>query len=76
MWDRSISSGVLALILMMGGVAGAGLFNPPLKNPSFELPSLGAGHTNTRSNSITSWIIDAQNNIYLDGEVRYLVGDR
>jgi hypothetical protein len=62
----STCSIAIVLMLMTGGVIQAGLFNPPLKNPSFESPSLGAGHTSRWSASIDNWIINTSGNIYLE----------
>ncbi len=62
----AICLAALVLMLTVGDAVQAGLFNPPLKNPSFESPSLGAGRTSRWSASIDDWIINVSGWIYLE----------
>ena len=54
------------LVMAIGSVAQAGLFEPPIKNPSFEATDLGTGGTGQWVDYAEEWIIGNQGDCYLE----------
>ncbi len=66
MCNRSVGLAVLVLVMTGAGVTRAELFTPALANPSFELPSLGAGNGGQWADHADAWILNAQGWAYLE----------
>ncbi|MCF7972976.1 MAG: discoidin domain-containing protein [Phycisphaerae bacterium] len=66
MHRKIICSVVLVCLQGFGVTAQAQLFAPPLDNPSFESPDLGAGGTGQWADYVDNWVINAQGNCYLE----------
>ncbi|MBN1361859.1 MAG: hypothetical protein JW993_14780 [Sedimentisphaerales bacterium] len=56
----------LVLAVTVSNVAQAELFEPPLKNPSFELPDMGPGGTGQWAYNADDWIMNSQGQAYLE----------
>ena len=57
---------LVALALSTSNVAQAKLFEPPLQNPSFELPDLGPGNTSQWGYNADDWILNSYQAAYLE----------
>ncbi len=66
MSKKSVYLVIVVFVLAFGSVAHAELFEPPLKNPSFEATDLGASGTGQWVDYAEEWIINSQGNCYLE----------
>ncbi|MCP4454832.1 MAG: hypothetical protein GY809_25520 [Planctomycetes bacterium] len=66
MYRNVICVAILACLLSFGTIAQAQLFNPPVDNPSFEVPDLGAGGTGQWANYAEAWIIESRDTCFLE----------
>jgi hypothetical protein len=66
MYGKLVSSVLLALAVTISNVAQANLFEPPLKNPSFELPDMGPGNTSQWAYNADDWILNSSGQAYLE----------